>query len=89
MTAALGCLVVEHNNWCDADGDPYPPADDPAFWDAIPTELGLLLARLVLRDAPAAIAYDPLLVKRLQRQRASRRRRRSQHRLGPHPSGGS
>jgi hypothetical protein len=46
-----------------------------------------LLSRLI--DDPAAIAYDPMLVKRLQRQRASRQRRRSRRRLGPHPSGGS
>ena len=52
-----------------------------------PTAYYQLLSRLI--DAPAAIAYDPMLVKRLQRQRASRRRRRSRRRLGPHPSGGS
>jgi hypothetical protein len=52
-----------------------------------PTAYYQLLSRLI--DDPAAIAYDPMLVKRLQRQRASRRRRRSRRRLGPHPSGGS
>jgi uncharacterized protein DUF3263 len=52
-----------------------------------PTAYYQLLSRLI--DDPAAIAYDPLLVKRLQRQRASRQRRRSRRRLGPHPSGGS
>jgi Protein of unknown function (DUF3263) len=52
-----------------------------------PTAYYQLLSRLI--DDPAAIAYDPMLVKRLQRQRASRRRRRSGRRLGPHPSGGS
>lgn len=52
--AALRRTVVEHNNWCDADGEPYPPADDPAFWDAIPFELGLVVAHLVLHDATAA-----------------------------------
>jgi hypothetical protein len=40
-----------------------------------PTAYYQLLSRLI--DDPAAIAYDPMLVKRLQRQRASRRRRRS------------
>ena len=48
-----------------------------------PTAYYQRLSRLI--DDPAAMAYDPMLVKRLQRQRASRRRRR----LGPHPSGGS
>ena len=52
-----------------------------------PTAYYQLLSRLI--DDPAAIAYDPMLVKRLQRQRASRRRQRSRHRPGQHPSGGS
>jgi hypothetical protein len=62
--------------------------------EAIRRELGVgptayyqLLSRLL--DDPAAFAYDPMLVKRLQRQRASRNRRRSGRRLSPHPSGGS
>jgi hypothetical protein len=46
-----------------------------------PTAYYQLLSRLI--DDPAAIAHDPMLVKRLQRQRASRRRRRSGRRLGP------
>ena len=52
-----------------------------------PTAYYQLLSRLI--DDPAAIAYDPMLVKRLQRQRASRHRQRSRDRLSPHPSGGS
>ena len=52
-----------------------------------PTAYYQLLSRLI--DDPAAIAYDPMLVKRLQRQRASRRRQRSRHRPGQQPSGGS
>jgi Protein of unknown function (DUF3263) len=40
-----------------------------------PTAYYQLLSRLI--DDPAAIAYDPMLVKRLQRQRASRRRQRA------------
>ena len=52
-----------------------------------PTAYYQLLSRLL--DDPAALAYDPMLVKRLQRQRASRRRQRSRHRPGQHPSGGS
>ena len=46
-----------------------------------PTAYYQLLSRLI--DDPAAIAYDPMLVKRLQRQRASRRRQRSGRRLSP------
>ena len=82
-----------------------PPADPPksmpareqdagAKEEAIRRELGVaptayyqLLSQLI--DDPAAIAYDPMLVKRLQRQRASRHRQRTRDRLSPHPSGGS
>jgi hypothetical protein len=52
-----------------------------------PTAYYQLLSRLI--DDPAAMAYDPMLVRRLQRQRASRRRRRSGRRLSQQPSGGS
>jgi hypothetical protein len=52
-----------------------------------PTAYYQLLSRVI--DDPAALAHDPMLVKRLQRQRASRRRRRSRGRLGQYPSGGS
>ena len=51
-----------------------------------PTAYYQLLSRLI--DDPAALAHDPMLVKRLQRQRASRRRSRARGRLGQ-PSGGS
>jgi len=50
-----------------------------------PTAYYQLLSRLI--DDPAAIDYDPMLVKRLQRQRASRQRSRG--RLSQRPSGGS
>jgi hypothetical protein len=35
-----------------------------------------------LLDDPAALAFDPMLVKRLRRMRASRQRQRSARRLG-------
>ena len=38
-----------------------------------------------LIDAPAALAYDPLLVKRLRRLRQARQRARSARRLGLEP----
>jgi hypothetical protein len=56
-------------------------------FDLGPTAYYQLLSRLI--DDPAALAYDPMLVKRLQRQRAARRRQRSRRRLGEEPSGGS
>ena len=40
-----------------------------------PTAYYQLLSRLI--DEPAALAADPMLVKRLQRQRAARRRQRA------------
>jgi hypothetical protein len=40
-----------------------------------PTAYYQLLSRLL--DDPAALAHDPMLVRRLQRQRASRRRQRT------------
>jgi uncharacterized protein DUF3263 len=56
-------------------------------FDLGPTAYYQLLSRLI--DDPAALAFDPMLVKRLQRQRAARRRQRSRRRLGEDPSGGS
>ena len=35
-----------------------------------------------LIDAPAALAHDPMLIKRLRRMRASRQRARTARRLG-------
>jgi Protein of unknown function (DUF3263) len=53
-----------------------------------PTAYYQLLSRLL--DDPAALALDPMLVKRLQRQRAARRRRRASRRLDLHgPTEGS
>jgi hypothetical protein len=53
-----------------------------------PTAYYQLLSRLI--DDPAALAHDSMLVKRLQRQRAARRRQRASRRLGLEgPTGGS
>jgi len=41
-----------------------------------------LLRRIV--DRPEALAYDPMLVRRLRRLREVRRKRRTAHRLGIH-----
>ena len=51
-----------------------------------PTAYYQLLSRLI--DDPAAMTYDPMLVKRLQRQRASRRRQRSRTMAQAPSSGG-
>ncbi|HET6751087.1 MAG TPA: DUF3263 domain-containing protein [Actinomycetes bacterium] len=53
-----------------------------------PTAYYQQLSRLL--DDPAALAHDAMLVKRLQRQRAARRRQRASRRLGLQgPTGGS
>ncbi|KRB73094.1 hypothetical protein ASE01_20170 [Nocardioides sp. Root190] len=57
---------------------------------AIFVELGMSSTRYyqrlnVLIEKPEALAYQPMLVRRLQRQRAARRQRRSTHRLSTSP----
>jgi hypothetical protein len=52
-----------------------------------PTAYYQLLNRLI--DDPAAAAFDPVLVRRLQRQRAARRRQQASRRLGVQESSGS
>ncbi|WP_445262888.1 DUF3263 domain-containing protein [Pseudokineococcus sp. 1T1Z-3] len=41
-----------------------------------------------LLDSPAAMAHDPMLVKRLRRMREQRQRSRTQRRLGDRPGSG-
>ncbi len=74
---------------------PVPACGELAKEEAIRRRFGIgptayyqLLSRLI--DDPAALAHDPMLVKRLQRQRAARRRQRASRRLGLQgPTGGS
>ena len=40
-------VVLEHNGWADEDGTPYPPVTDPAFFDALPQEMGNLMATAI------------------------------------------
>lgn len=49
-------------------------------FDLSPTRYYQLLSRLI--DQDGAEAYDPMLVKRLRRMRASRQRQRAARRLG-------
>jgi len=46
VEAALKAIVLEHNGWRDYRGQPYPPASDPGFWEAIPTELAAVAIRV-------------------------------------------
>ena len=50
------------------------------LFDLSPTRYYQLLNQLI--DSEAALAHDPLLIKRLRRQRATRQRSRSARRLG-------
>jgi hypothetical protein len=50
--AALRRIVLEHNGWCDDEGNPFPPADAPDFYESLPQELGLLIA-LAINEAMA------------------------------------
>lgn len=51
--AALSAVVLEHNGWLDADGEPLPAAQSEDFWwgDDVPDELvGVVL--VILADVP-------------------------------------
>lgn len=55
--AALKKIILEHNGWCDEEGNPFPPATDDAFWDEIPTHLAIRVVRGIneqIREAPLA-----------------------------------
>jgi hypothetical protein len=57
--AALQQLILEHNGWRDFDGEPYPPANESAFWEAIPTELAaciLVASQSEMQKLPNSIA---------------------------------
>jgi Protein of unknown function (DUF3263) len=76
-----GVLAFERQWW------KYAGAKEEAIrrqFGISPTAYYQLLSRLI--DEPAALAADPMLVKRLQRQRAARRRRRAA-RLPSAPAG--
>lgn len=44
-------MVVAHNGWVNIDGEEFPPANDPAFWEQIPDELAGALIALVNRES--------------------------------------
>lgn len=50
MEAALLRVVLEHNGWGNEEGEPFPPANEAAFWDAIPTELAAILLVLATQE---------------------------------------
>lgn len=53
--AALKKIIREHNGWKDDEDNPYPPAQDDGFWEAIPTHLAIRVIRSLqteIRDSP-------------------------------------
>lgn len=62
QAAALSKIVLEHNGWCDEEGVPFPPAADPAFWDAVPDELAACV--LILLDQEMAKLPNSLRAKK-------------------------
>ena len=72
MRAAIRQLIIEHNSWRNFDGEPFPAANSPEFWDEIPTEL----AALIIVSSQAEIEKLPFSVAatRQRSRRGSRRR---------------
>jgi hypothetical protein len=61
----------------------YADAKDGAIQERLGlTSESYYRALTALIDEPAALAHDPLLVRRLRRQRQARQRQRQQSRLG-------
>jgi hypothetical protein len=70
-------LTVEREWW------KYADAKDAAIRERLGlTPEGYYLALTALIDHPGALAHDPLLVRRLRRQRAARQQQRQAGRLG-------
>ena len=70
-------LTVEREWW------KYADAKDVAIRERLGlTPEGYYLALSALIDHPGALAHDPLLVRRLRRQRAARHQQRQAGRLG-------
>jgi hypothetical protein len=44
VRSALMAVILDHD-LVDEEGQPYPLASDPAFWEAIPTDVGGMLFR--------------------------------------------
>ncbi|GAA1164548.1 DUF3263 domain-containing protein [Ornithinimicrobium humiphilum] len=70
-------LDFEHQWWKYAGSKEQAVKD---LFDLSPTRYYQILNQLI--DSEDALAYDPMLIKRLRRQRARRQRTRSARRLG-------
>lgn len=43
-------MILEHNGWCDADGNPYPQPSEAEFYMTVPSELLGLVLRLAEQE---------------------------------------
>lgn len=57
VMAAMTRIVLEHNGWRDEDGNPYPPASEPAFWEAIPDELAMVVGNALMEEIKKLPSY--------------------------------
>jgi hypothetical protein len=57
--AALRTIILEHNEWEDEEGNPYPPAQSEGFWEAIPTHLAIRIIRAINLEISAAPLAQP------------------------------
>ena len=55
IVAVLRQIVLEHNDWRDYDGAPFPPASTAEFWAAIPDELAAAVI-ILLREQVGKLA---------------------------------
>jgi hypothetical protein len=77
VTRQADVLTFERSWWSHAGGK------DDAIRDRFGvTAADYYRALTAIIDAPDALEYDPLLVRRLRRQRITRRRERSTRRIG-------
>lgn len=51
MAAILGKVLLEHNNWKDDEGMPYPPPSEAGFYEQLPPELLAILMVVVKEEA--------------------------------------
>lgn len=83
LTARDGRIIDFERQWWKYAGSKESAIKE--LFDMSPTRYYQVLNALL--DNPAALEHDPMLVKRLRRQRATRQRARSARRLGLQPQG--
>jgi hypothetical protein len=81
LTALEERMLVFERSWWSHDADRETAIRDE--FALSPAEFHHRLGELI--DRPAALAFDPPLVRRLRRLRSTRQRARSERRSGPRP----